>query len=514
MELIVALTVGLIIGVVIGVVIVRLVSQSKFSEERCRLENSIHILEHDLEQQKIAREESESALRSEFAERSKFTEESSKKQLAMLEQARADADMRHKDEIAKLEARHKADLEAVDRLQQERMEAMRNSFRTMSADLLKQQSETFGKSNTEQINSLLTPLRAQLNDYRQSLEKTKDDYNKLNGSISEQCRRMIDETTKIGKEADRLTNALTHDSKVQGDWGETILEGLLANSGLLRNIHYTLQDVLRDPDGSIAHSEDEKTMRTDAIVHFPDGKDLVIDSKVSLTSYMCYCNAKSSDEQASALRAHCDSVKKHIDELAAKRYDSHPQNGRAMIDFTVMFVPVENALYTALSARPDLRDYADKHGVCLVTPMNLIAMLRIAGSLWTRADQEKNHFNIIKNAEQLLKRIGAFCSAIENIRQGLDNACSSYNTAAAILGMQKGKQSIVTSARNLYNLGVKLAPGDFKKLPKDFFTPQEESPLPGLLPEQISDESGVAIAEPVESPEPEKALVSEDIIDI
>lgn len=323
-------------------------------------------------------------------------------------------------------------------------------FREIATSIFDEKSKVLRESNRNQLGEILTPFKSDL----ESLRKTINDC--YTGEVSEvkslrdSINELRDLNTSIGREAKELTLALKGNSKVQGDWGEMLLKQLLEKSGLEEGVNYVLQ-ATENEDGTKIKSEDGGQLRPDAIFYLPEGKNLIIDSKVSLTAYTDYVNA-SAEEQSAALAAHLRSVKSHIDELAHKDYPKYVKNSA---DFVMMFVPNEGAYLAALNADKDLWENAYQHHIVVISPTHLIAVLKLMYQLWMRDKQTKNALKIADETGKLYDKFVSFVGDLEEVGKHIDKANAVYEEAHKKLS--SGKGNIISRVEGIRELGVKTA---------------------------------------------------------
>lgn len=364
-------------------------------------------------------------------------------------------------ELAALRDAH-AELEKVTK---ERTDNLRLEFNKLTESILKQREESLQTANAKQITTLLSPLREQLAEYRKAVEDARVDRAKLHSALKVQYESLAKMTEKIGADANNLARALKGENKTQGDWGEMILETILKDSGLVNGVHYETQATLRAEDGQLLKTSDNHTLRPDVVVHYPDGKDVVIDSKVSLSAFTDYVNAEDPAEKKAALDRHVRSVRAHVDELAKKNYPEFIR-GRDAVDFVIMFIPNEPPHQAAMLAAPTLwREAFDRH-VLIVSPVNLMALLQMIRVAWTREEQARNQKKILETASLLLDRVVRFHKVFEDVGTKLNAARQNYDQAAAAL---TGRMSVIGAARKLHELGVSSK--KHAKLPDRFYTP-------------------------------------------
>ena len=324
------------------------------------------------------------------------------------------------------------------------------AFREIAATIFDEKSKVMNENNRTQLGDILTPFKSDL----ETLKKTINDcyIGEMSEvkSLKEQVKDLTDLNNTIGREAKELTMALKGNSKVQGDWGEMLLKQLLEKSGLEEGTNYLLQ-ATENEDGTKIKSEEGGQLRPDAIFYLPEGKSLIIDSKVSLTAYTDYVNA-SAEDQPAALAAHLRSIKAHIDELARKEYPKYVKNSA---DFVMMFVPNEGAYLAALNADKDLWANAYDRHIVIISPTHLISVLKLMYQLWIRDKQTKNALKIADETGKLYDKFVGFVADLEDIGKHLDKANTVYEEAYKKLS--SGKGNLVSRVENIKDLGVKTA---------------------------------------------------------
>jgi len=276
-------------------------------------------------------------------------------------------------------------------------------------------------------------------------------------------------TEKIGTDANNLANALKGQSKTQGDWGEMILETILRNSGLVKGVHYRTQDTIRDDSGKTVKSASDHIMRPDVIVNYPDGKAVIIDSKVSLTAYTDYVAADDPKKREDALQRHIRSVQAHVDELVKKDYSAYLRKGDS-VDFVVMFIPNDPSYQAALQGDSGLWNRAFEQRILIVNPFNLMTLLYIIKVAWNRMAQERNQQEIVKTAETLLARVQRFFAVFDDVGRQLESTGKKYEAAVKALS---GRQGLLGSAEKLKALGVPAKKD--QKIPERFTAPEFSS---------------------------------------
>ncbi|MBR6656093.1 MAG: DNA recombination protein RmuC [Alistipes sp.] len=323
-------------------------------------------------------------------------------------------------------------------------------FREIAASIFDEKSKVMRESNRNQLGEILTPFKSDLENLKKTINDCYIGEMSEVKSLKEQVKDLTDLNNTIGREAKELTLALKGNSKVQGDWGEMLLKQLLEKSGLEEGVNYVLQ-ATENEDGTKIKSEEGGQLRPDAIFYLPEGKNLIIDSKVSLTAYTDYVNA-SAEEQTAALAAHLRSVKSHIDELARKEYPKYVKNSA---DFVMMFVPNEGAYLAALNADKDLWESAYQRHIVIISPTHLISVLKLMYQLWIRDKQTKNALKIADETGKLYDKFVNFVGDLEEVGKHLDKASTVYVEAHKKLS--SGKGNILSRVEGIKELGVKTA---------------------------------------------------------
>lgn len=334
------------------------------------------------------------------------------------------------------------------------LETVRENLQKTAYEMLERKAQSLGEKNTESMDAILKPYRENLESMRKAVEAARDNSNRNTASLEKMIEEMMKRATEMGEEAQRLARALKNETKVQGNWGEVILDTLLERSGLTEGVHYERQTTVRDEHGrAVLNDETGKRMIPDVVIHFPDGKDVVIDSKVSLTAFIDYLNAGSDEERASALKRHIESVRRHVDELARKDYASYIRKGRSNVGYMIMFIPNDSAMQLAVLNDRDLWQKAFDRGIFITSEQNLMLALRLIYSAWSQVAQCQNQEEVFKVAGQVLDRIADFAGKFEAVGRKLHEAQDSYVSAAN--KMRDGSQSIIGAANKLQTLGVK-----------------------------------------------------------
>jgi len=337
----------------------------------------------------------------------------------------------------------KEKLEEINSSKKEDETRLKETFKNLANQILENNSEKFKKQNKEQIGDLLSPLGKELEQFKNKVEQTNKEHIQRNSALTEKIRSLESLNIKLSQDAINLTNALKGDSKTQGDWGEIQLEVLLEKSGLMDGVHFSTQGGYKDEEG--------KTKKPDFIVHLPENKHLIIDSKVSLTAYEAYYNAEDEAHKEIALKKHIDSIRNHFNELSGKNYPS--LYGINAPDHVLMFVPIEPALMLAL--HQDQRIYLDAldKNIVLLSTSTLLATLSTIASIWKQEDQKRNVLEIAKEGGLLYDKFEGFISDLLTVGNSLKNSQESYEKAMNKL--VEGRGNIIKKVENLKSLGAK-----------------------------------------------------------
>ena len=347
-------------------------------------------------------------------------------------------------ELAKAEDVMRAERERAEqaaKAERERTEeAMKAQFRNLANDVLAEQSRRFKESNKESMDILLKPFKDNITEFRERVERIYSAENEQHGALRNELKNLMELNRRITAETTNLTNALRGNSKVQGDWGEMILETILDGSNLIKGVHYDTQVNLKDAEGN--------NLRPDVVLFLPEGKRIVIDSKVSLTAFVNSVGAEDEVARRSALAAHAASVRQHVAELGRKEYQRLLESP----DFVIMFIPNEPAFLAALQTDSSIWAEAYDKKVIISSPTNLFALLKLVDDLWKRNAQSKNTAEIVACGTKLYEQLVAFTGSLENVGASLDRARSAYDDAYKRLS--RGNDNIVRVGERLRKLGL------------------------------------------------------------
>jgi len=346
---------------------------------------------------------------------------------------------------------------------QEEQQKRDAQFMNMAQQVLEQSASKLKESNKETMAGVTQPLKDAISEMRKAINENTKDHTAQNASLREQLRLMMESNREIGEKAESLANVLRRDNKVSGNMGEIILGDLLASQGLTEGFHYEVQARLRDEQGRPLKNDDTgKEMQPDVILHYPQGQDAVIDSKVSLVAYQRYVNAEDPTEKERALQEHIKSIRSHVTELARKDYSKYIKAPREAIDFVIMFVPFESSLQLALANDPTLWREAFERKVFITGEQNLLGILHMIHIAWVQNQQAENQEKVFGIAEQLLDRLGDFIQRYNKVGEQLEQARKAFDFSKNKL--EEGRQSVVQKGRELIDLGAKENPN--RRIPK------------------------------------------------
>ena len=345
----------------------------------------------------------------------------------------------------------------IDEIRGERQEEQQKrdaQFMNMAQQVLEQSASKLKDSNTETMTGITQPLKEAITNMQKAISENQKESAAHSASFREQMLQMMRQTQLLGEKAEGLTNVLRRDNKVSGNMGEIILGDLLASQGLTEGTHYEVQARLRDDMGRpLKHDETGKEMQPDVILHYPQGQDAIIDSKVSLVAYEKYVNAETPEEKERYLQEHIKSVRSHVNELARKDYSKYIKNGRETVDFVIMFVPFESSLQLALANDPTLWREAFEKKVFVTGEQNLLGILHMIHIAWVQNQQAENQEKVFGLAEQLLDRLGDFVQRYNDLGTKIEAVQKAYdNTNNKLV---TGRQSVVQKGRELIDLGAK-----------------------------------------------------------
>jgi len=401
-----------------------------------RLEESYRELERRHAAQTAGRESADARLREQTARAERLDAE-----LADLRARYHDLDARLQRREAEFASRERATDEKLALLNDAERQ-LKQQFENVANRLFEQKAESFNARSRETLDNVLNPFRERLQDLQKQVQTAYESEARERHTLKHEIEQLVRAQSELSDQARSLTNALTADNKQQGNWGEFVLERLLEDSGLRRDSEYVVQRRYPGADGA---------KQPDVIIHLPDRRDIVVDSKVSLKDYHDAMNADDGPSREAALRRHVGSMRAHIRQLAERRYEEIPEI--RSLDYTVMFVPLEPAYFAALQADPELVNAAWERRVVPVCPTTLMAVLRIIERIWQSERQTRNLQEIVATGGRLYDKLRGFVESFEAIDQHLDRARDSYQQAHGRLA--SGKGNAISLAQRLKHLGVK-----------------------------------------------------------
>ncbi|PUB35448.1 DNA recombination protein RmuC [Elizabethkingia sp. YR214] len=337
-------------------------------------------------------------------------------------------------------------------------------FENLANKILEEKTEKFTTLNQNNLKTILEPFQEKIADLKNRVNEAYEKENKERFSLAEKVRELAELNQQISEDAKKLTRALKGESKTQGNWGEMILESILEKSGLVKGREYYLEHELRDENNKAIYSEfSGKKMRPDAVVKYPDERNVIIDSKVSLTAFTELVDETDAEVYAIKLNQHLSSIKNHIQQLSQKAYDDYGKS----LDFVMMFIPSEPAYIAAMQADQNLWNYAYERRILLLNPSNLITSLKLIADLWKREYQNRNTMEIADRGAKLYDKFVGFVENLEKVGKGLDQAKNAYTDAYKQLST--GNDNLVTQTQKLRALGIKSK----KELPQSLIENSE-----------------------------------------
>ena len=435
------IVIGIVIGLAIGFFVCKLMEAKKAGEEKTQLIAKAQVLQANIEQSNLHHAAEVQSLKQSYASEIQGLKAQMENERLFAEKLRAESNQQW---AQKLES-----------LKQE-MHRMAIEQQKAAAEQLAAKQSALQENNRLQMDELLKPIKEQFADFKKSVEesKTQNEVNKKElQSTFEATMKLFqqeqqqavtslkEQTSKIGSDAANLTKALKGDSKMQGDWGEMVLETILENSGLRKDEEFFIQENTKDENG--------KNFRPDVIVRFPEGRSVVIDSKVSLTAYTDALAAETDEERERLMKSHAQSVRKHIDELAEKDYSKLVEDA---IGFVLMFIPNETSYIAAMKQQPDLSRYAYQKKIIIISPSNLLMALQLAYNLWQYDRQNKNVEKIVKTAADLYDKVATFEDTFTGIGELITRLSGTYDKARKQL--YDGTGNVMRRVESLKNLGV------------------------------------------------------------
>ncbi len=393
--------------------------------------------------------------------------------------AKTEAERVHSAHIGQLEAElrnERQNLAEKLTLLESAKQALANQFQALAADILDQKSKTFAEASQKDLGTLLSPLAAQIKEFRDKVEQAQSDSKTGVTKLETLIGTLGGLNQQLTEEARNLTTALRGSSKAQGDWGELIVRNLLEKAGLREGEQFRVQETLDGVSGN--GDERQKKARPDVIVNLPGGRHLVIDSKVSLNAYTDSVNAVTDEERKLAIKRHLSSVRAHIDGLATRRY--HKLDPLESLDFVVMFIPIEPAFLSALHEDESLWRYAYEKEVLLVGPTTLLFVIRIIDNLWQQELQARSVQDVMDRGTALYEKFVGFVTDLEAVGKGLRSANNCYGDAMKKLG--EGPGNLIRQVEMMKKLGIRTN----KSIPRNLLD------AAGL--DEVEEDQGLALA--------------------
>lgn len=474
MEVLIAV-IGLALGFILAFVLLRTFKKPMADEEEWnrRLKEKDEFHRHELEQavegqRKIFEAKEEEIQKSHQREKelmSLHNKEAAEQREKLHRETVERIEASHKSEISSMAEHNKIVLDELKTRHNEAMEALRTKFnetvntmseqlKTVTGDMLKQRQQEFSQSSQERIGQLLDPLQTTISEMRKAVAENTTRHSELGGRLDAGLKNLLTHTQSAQASAEKLATALRGNNKIQGEWGETVLRELLESQGLTEGIHFDTQLTLSGLPGASAEGS---MMRPDVILHLGGGRELIIDSKVSMSGYLDYLEAETEEAREKALNDHLRSLQNHVKELSKKDYSRYIKAPNTKIDYVIMFVPNTSALMLATHKKPELWRRAMQDNVYIADEQTLYAALRIIDMTWTQIAQAHNQELVFDLAGQMIERVEQFLKSFEDIGTKLKAATSSFEAAQKKL--KQGGHSIPQTGRKLIELGARASKG-------------------------------------------------------
>ena len=364
------------------------------------------------------------------------------------------------------------------------LEEMRSAFKALSAE----NSEHFRKTSAECVGELLKPIQERFKEFSEHVKSSDEKNAERSGSMEKMIRILSEQSRSVGDQARALADAITGQSKTQGDFGEMLLVDLLRESGLQEGVNFDVQNVLRDELGHEIKSDDGRVMIPDVIVHYPDGGEVIVDSKMSLKAFVEWNQAVNPEERKRWAREHIRSIRSHVDELRGKDYASYIPEGRRKIDYNLMFIPIENAFRLMQEEEPLLWQQAKNQGVLIVSQMSLAIVLNMILVAWRQFDQQRNIQEVFKTASELMSALENWMGEYAKMGERLEALNKSYGESTRML--KESSQSDVKKVAKLEKLGATRKRSNAALKTGGRMIGGRESVIPTMLaPEQESEDN-------------------------
>ena len=412
----------------------------KLTAERDVQKTNVENLEKQLETQKTSYEEQMNERKRAFDSQMQELKTTFAQQLQQEKTA-------HEGQIAALKEMNEKQMKS-------QLELIKEQMQTTSEKVLKQRQEELGEENKEQVSKIIDPLQKSLKDMQEALDKTKEQQTEALTRLDETIKINMQKSAEIGETADRLTRALTGEVKIQGNFGELKLKQLLEDLELKEGEQFDTQETLRDKAGKGAKGDDGKGLVPDFILHFPNNRHVVVDSKMSLTDYERYMNAEDgTPEKSGYLKAHIDSVRAQVRRLAKKEYTRYLPEGYNRLNFAIMYVPIEGALNLALLNDATLWREAYDEGVMILGPQTMYMNLRVLEMMWTQVRQLENQQAMMDAANTVIDRVQDFGTRFVDVESSMNDTLKKMKKLKVTTG--ESGPSIITAAKNLLKAGAR-----------------------------------------------------------
>ncbi|MBQ8367082.1 MAG: DNA recombination protein RmuC [Alistipes sp.] len=407
-----------------------------------------------------------------------------------LEAQQANLKEAYEKQLAQLNRLIEEQREANKRQVEDQMALIREQMVATSERVLKARQEELGERNVEQMSKIVDPITLSLKHMREALDNSQKEHNEAMTRLDATIEANMKNSRNLGETADRLTRALTGEVKVQGNFGELKLRQLLEDLGLKEGEQYTTQQALKDKFGARIKSDDDKRLIPDFILHFPDNRDVIVDSKVNITHYELYVNAEDETSRSQLLKEHIASVRRQVDILAKKDYSSFLDAGFTRLNFVIMYMFHEGALNLALMNDNGLWKYAYDKGVLIMGPQTMYMNLRVLELMWRQSRQLHYQQAIIETAEEMIKRVQVFAERFKAVEDGLDATRRTFDELKR--STASSGQSMITSARQIIAYGIKE---NKKKRSINSVFPEEEAP--SLIDKEHEKEGAEEVADAI-----------------
>ncbi len=430
-----------LIGLALGVIIGNLLGKLNLKKATGELEKDNNILQNkveNLEIQKKEKEESFNQQKEDFSTRlndknKEINELRREKEFSSIELARKN------EELKNLQVKLHENKEEIESLQ----EKFTKEFENLANKILDEKSNKFTEQNKENLQTILNPLQEKIKTFEKKVEDTQKESISMHSALKEQLSGLKELNAQMSKETINLTKALKGDSKTQGNWGELVLERVLEKSGLEKDREYFVQQSFTNEEG--------KRIMPDVVIHLPDNKKMIVDSKVSLTAYEQFINTEDDDEKLRFVKEHVNSLKRHVEQLSEKKYEDIYRIESP--DFVLLFVPIEPAFAVALNEDNTLYNKAFEKNIVIVTPTTLLATLRTIDTMWNNEKQQRNAIEIARQAGALYDKFDGLLKDLINIGKKIDATKSDYS--AAMNKLFEGRGNLITSVEKLKKMGAK-----------------------------------------------------------